>query len=168
MNLKTAWTLVSCKMSSVIVQLVLRQNLGRLLSPMFPYCGPSILFYFFHQLQTNPLTGINKPIDVALIGPQSVNPFPVAYFVILEFDSQPQINRHQQARCRTYLVLVLLKIRLRWVFRLILICRRSQPINKASGLLPNQKARLLNLKTSLSILWILFLRMKFQLHLNRF
>ena len=92
----------------------------------------------------------------------------MAYFVILEFDSQPQINRHQQAHCRTYLVLVLLKIRLRLVFRLILISRRSQPINKAPDLWPNQKTRLLNLKTSLSILWILFLRMKFQLHLNRF
>ena len=53
--------------------------------------------------------------DLSVFGPigiSSANPFPEAYFVILEFDSHHQINRHHQARCRTYPVL--LKIRLRW------------------------------------------------------
>ena len=74
----------------------------------------------------------NRSTDLTSVRPQSVDPIPEAYFVILGFDSRRQINQHQRARCRTYPVLVLSKIRLKTIFKLILIYRPIKSSNSVS------------------------------------
>ena len=135
-------------MSLTIVQLVLKQNLERLLSPIYPYFRyvPSTLFYSSRQLQTNP----------------------VAYFVKSELDYHRQIYPHQQARYQTCPALVLLKIRLNLSFTWSAATVRFRVTVKKLRSQSETELKIINWKLCLSIVSILFLRMKFQLHLNRF